>query len=649
MSHLELTDFDRTENVRVALSDGTRLACNIYKTAGGPAPVVVGFYPYHKDALVGSLSEYTRLRFADRGYTTVLVDFRGTGRSSGRTIQAFHKEEGDDAVEVVEWLSKQPWCNGNVVVLGVSYGAITAFKVAAQEPPGLKAIVPIVGTRNIYPEFLFPGSIPNACGRNVFATLLLTLEASPSIDHAPKDEWRGIWAEHLDRFRTADLAPLNWLRHPFPDAAWQACDVDMSKIKTPTYLISGWADIFPNCMDDFRDIQAPKRAVMGPWTHGLPDNAAIESWDWQSAVLSWLDDLMNDPDSTATAGASNDIQTYVGGAKAWRRDTQWPPANNFDVRYLLDKGHTLVGGDEGVTEGADPYTCDPTVGANGPLMDPLGTGLGYALSQERDAAKSLIYRAAPATADVDITGRADLELFVECLDDGDYDIAAKLHDVGADGSVEFIAAGYCHVRRGEQTDKDVDLVSIRFNDTCYRLRAGHSLQVSVAMSDFPYIFPTEENKRIRVHRGGARPSSLRLTAAEPRSDEHPGESVPEPRLPWIRDAVPYWDISVCQITNEVTHTFGFSQVLDLPNGAIYGLDVSTVARVAPAEPASAVIECVVAATITQSDGLVIKVSTQSKALRGSFEFQTTVTEAGQEPIVLSGSSSGAQQGPPGGP
>jgi putative CocE/NonD family hydrolase len=633
-AEVNTSDSGRSANIRFLLSDGTPLACNVYRPGDEPAPVVVGFYPYHKDALIGSIWEHTRRRFAEQGYCTVLVDFRGTGRSSGEAIQAFHEAEGDDQAEVVEWLSSQSWCNGNVAVMGGSYGAISALKVASRKPSGLRAIVPVNGTRNIYPEFLAPGGIPNALGRHVWATFVLTLGASPSIDHEPAGEWREVWAEHLDTLRSADVPPLNWLRHPVPDEAWESCDIDVSAIETPTFLIGGWADVFPNCLDDFREIRAPKRAVMGPWVHGLPDNAATENWDWQRDVIRWLDPLMKDHETAEVV--EDEVRTYVGGAGVWRSDAIWPPVTASTTQLFLDDGRALTASMPS-REGVDAYLADPTVGADGPLMDPLALGFGYPLSQERDASKSLTYLAAPAERDLDIVGRSAMTLFVECVDGGSFDLTAKLHDVGPDGRTAFVAAGYLHVRDTTSADV-VDPVTIDFNDTCYRLRAGHRLQVSLAMADFPYVFPMTENKRILVRHGAVHPSALTVATVEPRADDRPGLHVPGPNLPWVHDGAPFWDVSVSPLQEMVTHVYGFTQTLHLPGGARYEMNVSTVSRVSRLAPSDAVVECIVSATVYQSDGSVITVSTDSSARRGHFDYRTTVAEAGNDPLVITGSS-----------
>ena len=63
------------------------------------------------------------------GYAVVLIDERGCGKSPGYQLQ-FGKQNGLDFAEAVTWLSKQPWCNGNVGTYGASYYAMTQYPMA---------------------------------------------------------------------------------------------------------------------------------------------------------------------------------------------------------------------------------------------------------------------------------------------------------------------------------------------------------------------------------------------------------------------------------------------------------------------------------------------------------------------------------------
>lgn len=633
-------EYRSDSNVPIPLRDGTVLAGSVYQLAGDevPRPVILDMYPYHKEALIGSAVEYARLRFVDRGYTSVLVEFRGTGRSRGEVIPAFHNDEGVDALDVVEWVAAQPWCDGRVGMCGISYGAITAFKVAALKPPALKAIVPLMGTGNVYSDFLFPGAIPNALGRQLWGSYELMLEASPTVDLPPSGEWRGVWAEHLERFERAELAPVAWHRNSAPNHEWDEFAVDLAQIETPTFLIGGWADVYPSILEDFARMPAPKTAVMGPWTHGLPDLAARDQWDWHDEVADWLDTWLKDErGSDPTDG----VLVYVQGAGAWRKDAEWPPRDHQVTRWHLVEGHALSAA-HAASAGYVDYAADPTVGADGPLMDPMGTGMGYALDQNRDAAKSLTFRTPEVDETVDITGRAEAQLLLECVEGGAFDLVVKLHDVAPDGLLRFIAAGHQHFDAESIAPGSRAVRTVRLNDTCYRLRAGHRMQMSIAMADFPYVFPGEVNKTLRVWWGGndSEVSCLQVPSSRPTSDHRTVPLVEDQdrRLPWSRNISPYWRITEDLVGDAVRHTYGFEQGLVLPSGARYDLSVDGDAEVARSRPKSATVTCSVAARVTQCDGTVIEVRTESVGQRSAFRFTTTAVENDNEVFRCSGSA-----------
>jgi uncharacterized protein len=105
------------ENTWIRLADGTRLAARVWMPASAldsPVPAVLEYLPYRKSdgTALADLSRHPY--FAQHGYAAVRVDLRGTGDSGGLLRGEYLPQEQDDALEVLDWLERQPWCTGAV-------------------------------------------------------------------------------------------------------------------------------------------------------------------------------------------------------------------------------------------------------------------------------------------------------------------------------------------------------------------------------------------------------------------------------------------------------------------------------------------------------------------------------------------------------
>ena len=80
------------------------------------------------------------------------LDVRGTGSSGGIATDEYTSAERDDLVRVIDWLATQPWSLGTVGMFGTSYGGFNSLQVALEQPPALKAIVPIFASDDRYAD-----------------------------------------------------------------------------------------------------------------------------------------------------------------------------------------------------------------------------------------------------------------------------------------------------------------------------------------------------------------------------------------------------------------------------------------------------------------------------------------------------------------
>src|SRR5271166_4873510 len=128
---------DLTWGMKIPVRDGVDLNATVYKPHGSKEamPVIFTMTPYISD------SYHDRaMYFARGGYIFALVDVRGRGNSGGKFEPFSH--DGHDGHDVVEWLARQPWCNGKVAMWGGSYAGFNQWAALKEFPPHLATIVP---------------------------------------------------------------------------------------------------------------------------------------------------------------------------------------------------------------------------------------------------------------------------------------------------------------------------------------------------------------------------------------------------------------------------------------------------------------------------------------------------------------------------
>jgi len=234
---------ERDEQVRTR--DETVLRVNVFRPTGDDThPVVLSAHPYGKDNLParrGKRSTYALqyhvLRQPDpvtfsaltgweapdpvwwvaQGFAVVNADVRGCGHSDG-TAKLLSQQESEDVYDIVQWAAEQPWSDGRVVMIGVSYLAISQYGTAALAPPALRAICPWEGFTDAYRDFAYPGGVR-------------------------EQGFIRMWSRSLRR--TAPQA-YDWLEiqrvHPTRDDFWRSLVPDLAAIRVPMLVCGSFSD-----------------------------------------------------------------------------------------------------------------------------------------------------------------------------------------------------------------------------------------------------------------------------------------------------------------------------------------------------------------------------------------------------------------------
>lgn len=143
-------------DISVVMRDGTRLVLDVYRPdATGRYPVlyacslhnkdiqgpdiadVLPPQPAHAPLWFGPIEAGNTRHFIANGYVHVVAQPRGSAKSEGQ-----YGHEDTDHYDIIEWITRQPWCDGNVGMVGISGYAGEQWRAAAQGHPALKAIFP---------------------------------------------------------------------------------------------------------------------------------------------------------------------------------------------------------------------------------------------------------------------------------------------------------------------------------------------------------------------------------------------------------------------------------------------------------------------------------------------------------------------------
>jgi uncharacterized protein len=325
----------------VSTRDGTTLRANVYRPEGEDRrPVILSIHPYGKDKLPTrrrgrwSYSFQYRimrqpgpLRFSsltgweapdpawwvERGFAVVNADLRGCGRSEG-TAQLLSPQEGRDVYDVVQWAGEQPWSDGRVAMIGVSYLAISQYGAAALRPPALSAIVPWEGFSDPYRDFAMPGGIREKGFLRVWGTVLRrTIRQAYDL---------------LAMQRT----------HPLRDGFWESLTPDLSKIEVPMLVCGSFSDqslhsrgsmrVFTNAGSKHARLYTHRS---GKWSTFYSDEALDEQLTFIRGVL----------DGSAPARRSVRLEVRADARRivAVREESHWPLARTiWKPLYLTAPG-----------------------------------------------------------------------------------------------------------------------------------------------------------------------------------------------------------------------------------------------------------------------------------------------------------------------
>ncbi|MFQ5667330.1 MAG: CocE/NonD family hydrolase [Candidatus Binatia bacterium] len=428
-------------DVKVPMRDGIALAVDVYRpNRTGRFPALLSVSAYGKDIMGPGVRLTTEVpatvesghteRLVENGYVHVIGDVRGVGKSEGRYMMWGVAEQAD-CYDLIEWIAQQPWCDGNVGMMGISYFAMLQVPAAARRPPHLKAILPFEPAgADLYRDWFYPGGILNK-----FTVAWAPFVVAPDLSPLALDEFG---PEEIDekvrRLRElpeyqedAEVQAIleNPRRNPIlfdalvrpEDGAFyreRSSSSYYDQVDLPAYFGSVWGvsliDLL-GAVHGFEGVRSrQKKLIIGPPV--FPDRP---HWQFHDQILQWYGHWLK---GEATGVLEEPpIRLFVMGANTWRGAQTWPLEGTRWTRFYLRADRWLH---EYPPIGEDGSTCFE--------YDPRGH-------------TSVFLQSSVLIEDTEVTGPVAAYFAAACSVD-DTAWVVSLYDVFPDGTPYFLSRGW---------------------------------------------------------------------------------------------------------------------------------------------------------------------------------------------------------------
>lgn len=573
-------------------SDGVKIAVDYYlptkdgKAAQEELPVVFHLTPYGRIASSAEVEKEFGIddgmpHFDDWGiegllgltrfgYVVAIADARGTGASFGVRVTTNSRREAEDGKEIIEWLAKAPFSNGNVGIAGYSYTGQTTLECVSTCPEGLKASFTCMTDFDKFDGW-FRGGIPRRFmtqpddfgdpddEENVrrmvgeLAAKTLPVDDDPDgvllreacREHLRNGDQIGIMRDLVHRDSHLEADGEHWKvisMSTYKDA------INASGVAI--YSMGGIYDVFRrDTFVIYENVDLPKKLTLGPWYHmsqKFDPRWDVEMRRWFDRWLKGIDNGVDTENPVNYKLCSYNFERgQVAGADtgSYVSRKSWPYAEGSRMAcFPAADGALALGGapgPEGKLPYTDPYGCGTS--AETPLTtNDQGTGVDQI---------GAVFTGAPLEADLDIVGHpmAHVEF---SLDDsgwmeGDYDVDVfvSLSDYDpASGKAFLVTQGQLRASRRAEGECPYDFLELPWHPcregedeflelghrygldidllpTAYRIPRGHCLRMTLSNSyDRAYYHgcseyaedPSIAKPKVTFYLGGEGGTSLTL-------------------------------------------------------------------------------------------------------------------------------------------
>ena len=548
------------KNVFVPMRDGVQLAVDIYRPDDpGRFPALLAISTYGKETQQipipsvpdkgtapwdGNLEAGDSPTIVDRGYVHVIADYRGTGYSEGECHGVSGRGSGwaegsnMDEYDLIEWMARQPWCDGNVGMFGISQFAAAQTRAAIQQPPHLKAIAPFELHIDLYRDSCYHGGVHCGFGHEVYtgggaftAGWAPRNVVSEMMTARPREEYERMLEAALNDRDTQHYPVLyHLLKYPYKNPShfdvmlnpldgpfyWErsAC-TKLDRIKIPVYAGNFWGStsFTRGALDLYRGIDTPKKLMIVP--HSLFDPRPWRSF--HDPILRWYDHWLKGIDTGIMDEAP--VKLWISGIEQWREESEYPlPTTKWTEFYLRSW--------EGLSPEPEVYSDEPDSYTQEPLF----------VSFKRE---SLKYTTPPLSEDLTVIGPLSFHMFA-AIDQDDNHWQITVSDVNEQsGQTRLLTQGWFkashreldeakskpgepyhpHTRMEPVVPGEIYEYAISLAPMAHVFKAGHRVQVKILSLDSirdpgqhhgVFHMPISRTTQTRVFRDKERKSHLLL-------------------------------------------------------------------------------------------------------------------------------------------
>lgn len=453
-----------SQDVRIPMRDGATLSATLViptgMTQGGVVFVADCYITEEPPVNLYKIISYSK-------FILVHVANRGKGKSDGDFIPFVN--DANDNYDIIEWISKQAWCNGSIAMGGGSYLGFAQWATLKNIHPALKTVVPMAAAAPGI-DFINRGQIFSVYSLRWlnYVTNTKYVDTNLFLDNI---YWATI-ANKLYRdeipFSQLDSLSLNtkstfqeWLKHPGFDEYWsETMPVanDYKKITIPILTITGFFDAnqrgalhYYNMHTKQSTVEGAKNhyLVIGPYTHegaqNLPDSivggykigkAAI--YDMRRLTIEWFNHVLKGypkPDfikDRVNCFVIDSGWKHASSVEALATDTTLfflQPSNNHFNQLAL----TISKWEKELTIKVNPLDTSNVIDLNKikPTLDFKITSLP---SEEYvNASQQLIFESTPFSRPFELIGSPVADIYLKVKDLKDCDLLVSFYEIDSTG------------------------------------------------------------------------------------------------------------------------------------------------------------------------------------------------------------------------